>query len=91
MEFIAGYGGAELGEKSLAKTILKISYHQRRASIPSIISLGNEITDRSATFLLGIFLPYCRYLVSLCELGMAASCLRFTLRYRGGEASLQPR
>ena len=84
-------GGTELGEKSLAKTIRKISYYQLMVSIPSIISLGNEFTHHFAAFLLGIFLPYHRYLVSLNELGMAVFYFHFALRYRGGEVSHQPR
>jgi hypothetical protein len=91
MEFIARYGGAGLEEKSWAKTIRKISYHKPGASIPYITSLGNEIAHHSAAFLLGILLSYCRYSVSLGELGMAAFYFHFVLRCRGGEISLQPR
>lgn len=81
-------GGLELGEKTLAKTIRNISYQQRGASIPSSISLGNEITHHSAAYMLGIFLLFCRNLINVCELSVAAFYLHFALGYGGGRVSL---
>jgi hypothetical protein len=72
----------------LVKTIRKIPYRQRGASIPSIISFGNENTYYSAAYMLGIFLSYRRNFASLCEISMAAFYLHFGLKYGGGEISL---
>jgi hypothetical protein len=77
---------SKLGEKSLAKTVYKKSYHELRAFDHSIIGMTDEFRDHPAAFLLGSSLPYCRYLPSFCELGLAYN-FNLALRNRGGEVS----
>lgn len=78
--------GSKLGEKSLAKTVYEKSYHELRAFDHSIIGGTDEFRDYLAAFLLGSSLPYCRYLLSFCELGLAYH-FNLALRNRGGEVS----
>jgi hypothetical protein len=86
MKSIARYARVKTGRKPLAEIVYKKSCHELRAFDHSIMGMTDEFRDNSAAFLLGSSLPYCRYLLSFCELGLAYN-LNLALRNRGGEVS----
>ena len=79
--------GSKLGENLLAEIVYKKSCHELRAFDHSIIGVTDEFRDNFAAFLLGSSMPYCRYLLSFCELGLAYN-FNLAFRNRGGEVSL---
>ena len=81
MKSIARYTRVKTGRKSLSEIVYKKSCHELRYGVT------DEFRDNFAAFLLGSSMPYCRYLLSFCELGLAYN-FNLALRNRGGEVSL---